>query len=215
MKERKIELKIVGLSSGPATGGTYALILKDIESSRRLPIVIGASEAHAIAIELEGYKTPRPLTHDLLKSTIETLGGTVVEVFINDLKDNTFYASIYIEQSGLTLEIDSRPSDAIALAVRLDIPIFTNEEIMELASFIPPNNEKSNPQSEYSSLNNQENDYFNEINEFDEHEEPSEPINEPNSIASLQNQLREALEKEDYERAAILRDKINRLSDLS
>ena len=99
---QKIQCEILGLSSSPSTGGAYAILLKEIEGIRRLPIIIGAFEAQAIALEIEGIKPPRPLTHDLLKQVIENLGGSVMEVIISELRENTFYAKILLEVSGFT-----------------------------------------------------------------------------------------------------------------
>ena len=103
----KTEVVVFGLSTTSTSSGGYALILKAINSNKRIPIIIGGAEAHAIALELEGYNVPRPLTHDLLKNVITTLGGEVIEVNIVDLRDNTFFANIIIEQSGLRIEIDA------------------------------------------------------------------------------------------------------------
>ena len=134
---QKVQCEILGLSSSPSTGGAYAILLKEIEGVRRLPIIIGAFEAQAIALEIEGIKPPRPLTHDLLKQIIDNLGGSVNEVIINELRENTFYAKIVLDVSGLTNEIDARPSDAIALSVRTQTPIYVAESVLETAGFIP------------------------------------------------------------------------------
>ncbi|MCU0344435.1 MAG: bifunctional nuclease family protein [Ignavibacterium sp.] len=125
----KVQCEILGLSTNPSTGGAYAILLKETGGSRRLPIIIGAFEAQAIALEMEGIKPPRPLTHDLLKTLVDNLGASVVEILVSELKENTFYAKIILEASGLTNEIDARPSDAIALAVRTYAPIFVNESV--------------------------------------------------------------------------------------
>ena len=125
----KIECEILGLSSSPQTGGAYALLLKEVYGDRRLPIIIGQFEAQAIALEIEGIRPPRPLTHDLMKNIVERLGATIVETLITDLKDNTFYAVVSAESAGVSNEIDSRPSDAIALAVRVNAPIYVNEKV--------------------------------------------------------------------------------------
>ena len=130
----KVQCEILGLSSSPATGGAYAILLKEMNGNRRLPIIIGAFEAQAIALEIEGIKPPRPLTHDLLKSVIDNLGASIIEVIIDELKENTFFAKIIIEVSALTNEIDARPSDAIALAVRAQSPIYATESVMESAA---------------------------------------------------------------------------------
>jgi len=123
----RIQVEIMGLSTSPSSGGAYALILKESSGQRRLPIIIGAFEAQSIALEMEGIKPPRPLTHDLMKNIIDTLGGELNDIFINELRDGTFYARLNFEGQ----EIDSRPSDAIALAVRLKAPIFVAETVME------------------------------------------------------------------------------------
>ncbi len=195
----KVQCEIVGLSSGPSTGGAYAILLKEIDGNRRLPIIIGHFEAQAIALEMEGIKPPRPMTHDLLKNIIDNLGGTVIEIFINELRENTFHAKIIIDVSGLTNEIDARPSDAMALAVRTDAPIYVAESVMEAASFIP----SDEPEQEVSES-------------FEENQEQRSSETRPRSkeaqIAALQEKLREAIEKEEYERAAKLRDDIKKLT---
>ncbi len=190
----RVQVEILGLSSSPSAGGAYALLLREVYGQRRLPIIIGQFEAQAIALELEGIKPPRPLTHDLLKTFVDTLGGTVIEITISELRDNTFYSKISIDISTLRNNIDARPSDAIALAVRASAPIFVSESVMKLASFIPSEGDKHD---EFSQATNKS---------FEK------PINKETKSASLQNQLREAIEKEDYERAAKLRDEIDSIN---
>lgn len=194
----KVQVEILGLSASPSAGGAYALLLKEVYGVRRLPIIIGSFEAQSIALELEGIKPPRPLTHDLLKNVIDHLGATLSEVIIDELRDNTFFAKIKIDISSLTHEIDSRPSDAIALAVRTGTPLFVSDEVMRLASFVPSAEEQI-----------EENADNPELAEKDS-KGPKHSTQETR-LAQLQNQLREAIEKEDYERAAKLRDEINRL----
>ena len=190
----KVQCEILGLSTNPSTGGAYAILLKEIEGARRLPIIIGAFEAQAIALEMEGIKPPRPLTHDLLKTMVDNLGANVVEIVVSELKENTFYAKIILEASGLTNEIDARPSDAIALAVRTYAPIFVNELVMSAAAFIP-SDETDIPGFETSDL-----------------QSDKRPLSKEAQLAALQDKLREALESEEFERAAKLRDDIKRLS---
>lgn len=113
------------------------VILKDPLSGRYLPIFIGPCEAEAIAVKLQNVSVERPLTHDLLKSVISELGGTVQHILVNDLRQDTFYAQIVVDQNGQTLTIDSRPSDAIALSVRLDVPIFVADSVMDRAGITP------------------------------------------------------------------------------
>ena len=191
----KVRCEILGLSTSPATGGAYAILLKEIEGVRRLPIIIGAFEAQAIALEIEGIKPPRPLTHDLLKQLVDNLGASVIEIIVNELKDNTFFAKIVLEVSGLTNEIDARPSDAIALAVRTYAPIYVSESVMESAAFVP----SEENESETNELN---------ISEFDD----KKPTTKEAQLAAMQDKLREALDNEEYERAAKLRDEIKRLT---
>jgi bifunctional DNase/RNase len=114
-----------------------AVLLKEVEQERQLPIFIHATEAEAIAAELEGYRPQRPLTHDLLKNCIAALGGELQYVLINDLRDNIFYAVLHVEQAHRTIDIDARPSDSIALAVRARVPIYVAEEVMDAAGVYP------------------------------------------------------------------------------
>jgi bifunctional DNase/RNase len=113
------------------------VVLKEAGSSRYLPIWIGPFEADAITIELQNVEVARPLTHDLLKSTIEKLGAEIVQVSITELKNDTFYAEVGLQVDGRRLEIDSRPSDAIALAVRSQVPVYVAEEVMDQAAITP------------------------------------------------------------------------------
>lgn len=192
---QKVQCEILGLSSSPSTGGAYAILLREIGASRRLPIIIGAFEAQAIALEIEGIKPPRPLTHDLLKQLIDNLGATIIEVIIDELRENTFFAKIVLEVSGLTNEVDARPSDAIALAVRARAPIYVSETVMEAAAFIPSEDAESDEEKK------------------SELKEPEEvPKTKEAQLAALQDKLRKAIETEEYERAAKIRDDIQKLS---
>lgn len=113
------------------------VMLKDTENDRYLPIWIGPCEADAITVELQDVEVARPLTHDLLKSIIDEMGGQMQHIKVNDLKDDVFYARLVVDVSGKELEIDSRPSDAIALAVRAGVPIFVDESVMDKAAIMP------------------------------------------------------------------------------
>ena len=126
------EMKIRGLLMDPSTNSPIVL-LKDIRGEAMLPIWVGPFEANAIASEIEKVAPQRPMTHDLLRNVINQFGGDVRRVIVTELKDNTFYAVIEIEHEGKRLIIDSRPSDAIALALRVDCPIFVREEVIELS----------------------------------------------------------------------------------
>lgn len=112
------------------------IILSDVEGKRILPIWVGFFEANAIALQMENVATPRPMTHDLMKNLIQGLNATVKKILVNNLSDNTFYALIFLEANGETLAIDSRPSDAIALALRMKSPIFVDEEVIKKAKSI-------------------------------------------------------------------------------
>lgn len=113
------------------------IILRETDRDRYLPIFIGPPEADAIAVELLGRTVSRPLTHDLLKVVIDSMGGRVSHVLVNDLRDDTFFARIIMDVNGEKLEVDSRPSDAIALAVRVKAPIFVNDSVMDQAGVVP------------------------------------------------------------------------------
>ena len=127
-----VEMKVEGLTLDPLTNMPI-IILKDLLSDKALPIWVGYFEANAIALEIEKINTPRPMTHDLLGTMISSLHAKVKHVLINDLKDNTFFAVISVVQNGSDMTIDSRPSDAIALALRTKSPIFVEEKVIEAA----------------------------------------------------------------------------------
>ncbi|MFQ5912905.1 MAG: bifunctional nuclease family protein [Nitrospinota bacterium] len=130
-----LEMKVKGLTLDPLTNMPI-VILKDVEEKKVLPIWVGIFEANAIALEMEQVSTPRPMTHDLIKNIIEGFKAQVARVVVNDLKDNTFYAVITINLNGTEVLIDSRPSDAIALALRVNAPIFVAEKVIEEARSI-------------------------------------------------------------------------------
>jgi uncharacterized protein len=132
----QIEMKIRGLMVDPSTNMPI-VILKDADSEALLPIWVGLYEANAIAIEIEKATAPRPLTHDLLKSMVDGLNGQVKRVVVSELKNDTFYAVIWMEQKGATVALDARPSDALALALRVDCPIFVEEEVLRTAKVLP------------------------------------------------------------------------------
>ncbi len=188
--EDKVQVEILGLSSSQASGGAYALILKETNGPRRLPIIIGAFEAQSIALEMEGIKPPRPLTHDLMKNIIDLLGGELIDILINELRDGTFFARINLD----TQEIDSRPSDAIAIAVRYGAPIFVAEKVMTEASFVSEGGEEEK---------------IIPPNAKPEQEEQTNP--QLSKLEQLEKRLDDAIAKEDYEKAAQLRDELKKL----
>lgn len=205
----KVRLEILGLSASPASNGAYALLLKEANGERRLPIIIGATEAQAIAVEIDRFKAPRPMTHDLIKSIIESFGGTVQEVTIVDLQDSTFYANITIE--GAPIDIDARPSDAIAIAVRFEAPIFILENILDEAGIQPEPSEDGEADGE------EDNELFDLINKAQEPEPEAEEedIDTTSQFSQLQSQLKKAIKDEDYEKAAQIRDQLQKYSDNS
>jgi bifunctional DNase/RNase len=131
-----IEMKIRGLMVDPSTNAPI-IILKDVAGDAVLPIWVGLYEANAIALEVEKASTPRPMTHDLLKNLIHGLNAEVQRIVVTELRDDTFYAVIWMEQNGESVTLDARPSDAIALALRADCPIYVSEEVLKIAKVIP------------------------------------------------------------------------------
>ena len=136
-----IKMTVRGIALDPLTNMPI-IILKDADDKRALPIWVGIFEANAIALELEKISTPRPMTHDLIKNILDGLGASVQQVVVNDLKDNTFFAVIEISVNGNVVNIDSRPSDAIALALRVNAPIFVTEKVVTKAKTIEVSEEK-------------------------------------------------------------------------
>ena len=205
-----IQVDIFGLSLTPSiSGGGYAIILKEVAGNRRLPIIIGQYEAQSIALELEGIKPPRPLTHDLLKEVIETFGYSVNYIIINELRDSTFYAKIKFDSSSVE-ELDARPSDAIAIALKFSAPIYVNSEIMDEVGFIPDYDEQVLPKQEAS-------EFEQSSAESNVEQKKSKPVETKNlstkekKLLQLRSELEEAITKEDYEKAAQLRDEIKKM----
>ncbi len=126
----EVEMKIRGLMMDPVTNMPI-VVLKDVQGQAILPIWVGVYEANAIALEIEKVQTPRPMTHDLLRNVLLGLEVRVQKIVVNDLKDDTFYAMIWVEREGQMMTIDSRPSDALALALRMDCPIFVDEAVLK------------------------------------------------------------------------------------
>jgi bifunctional DNase/RNase len=195
----RVLVDILGLSTNPASGGAYALILREVDGNRRLPIIIGQAEAQSIALEMEGIKPPRPLTHDLMKNIITAFGSELTDVVIDDLRDGTFYAKLSIDSQ----LIDSRPSDAIALAVRYGAQIFVSSTVMEEAAFVPE--EEDDEQKGQKEQKDQPGAVPRPA------QAPKEQPPKMTRLEQLHQQLKEAIEKEDYEKAAALRDDIRRL----
>lgn len=214
--QNKIRLDIIGLSSSHSQIGHYALVLGESEGNRRLPIIIGGAEAQAIALELENIKTNRPMTHDLIYNLSTHFGLNLIEVVINDLNEGIFYAKLIMEFEGNIHEIDSRPSDAVALGVRFKVPIYSNESVLSEAGIIIDEEEGEENQKKISGDSSEFS--LAEIEQSDPIEEEDTPPNPPSSktsnkgkINQLQKKLGDALAKEDYEAAARIRDEIKKL----
>jgi hypothetical protein len=191
----RVLVDILGLSTNPASGGAYALILREVQGNRRLPIIIGQAEAQSIALEMEGIKPPRPLTHDLMKNIISAFGGELADVVIDDLRDGTFFAKLNIDNQ----QIDSRPSDAIALAVRYGVQIYVATSVMDEASFIPEEEDEDQPPPAARQPKQKP-------------QSKTQPATtKKDRLEQLYQQLKEAIEKENYEKAAHIRDEIRKL----
>ncbi len=199
----RVQVEILGISTSPSTSGAYALILRETAGLRRIPIIIGGFEAQAIALEMEGIKPPRPLTHDLIKTLVESLGGTITEVSIHELRDGTFFASLHLSAEQ---EIDARPSDAIALAIRFGVPIWVAESVMNEAGFVPEEGE-----DELEEPEEEEELSLAERLSGKSEEKPAKPAKPLTPLDQLNQQLADAIRKEEYERAAKLRDDIQKL----
>ncbi|WP_210465174.1 MULTISPECIES: bifunctional nuclease family protein [Rufibacter] len=200
---KKIELEILGLSSSQSQSGSFALVLGEKEGSRRLPIIIGMFEAQSIAIQIEKINPTRPLTHDLFKSFAQQMEVSVQEIMISDLKEGVFFSKIVCTDGEKEFELDARPSDAIAIGLRFGVPIYTVESVLSEAGIILSDMEE----------------------EEDEEETDEIPTSASTSVSTsgsgkgnlkevsvdeLNTMLNEALEKEDYERAAKIRDELNK-----
>lgn len=189
----KIKLDILGLSNSQSQSGAYALILTESEGKRRLPIIIGAFEAQSIALELEGLKPPRPLTHDLFLNFAKAFEIDLKEIFIYKLEDGVFHSMLICNQNGVEVEIDSRTSDAIALALRFRCPVFTSPEILDKSGILlePEPDKIEEPGPKKSS---------------------SKPKNklQSKSLDELQKMLEDAIANEDYETASLINDEIKR-----
>jgi len=195
----KIKLEIVGLSYSQTQSGAYALVLSEAEGKRRLPIIIGGFEAQAIAIELEKMVPTRPLTHDLFKNFAQAFEINVKEVVIYNLVEGIFYSKLVCEQNGETLEIDARTSDAIAIGVRFNCPVYTYETILSSAGIMLDENEG-------------EEDFIAESMEEESTEKSSNSL-ESLTDEELNKQMQDAVENEDYELASKIRDELNRRSN--
>ncbi|HDZ42006.1 MAG TPA: hypothetical protein ENH59_10070 [Bacteroidetes bacterium] len=193
---KKIKLNVLGISYSQTQSGAYALVLSEVNGDRRLPIIIGGFEAQAIVIKLENLNPPRPLTHDLFRNFSELMKADLKEVFIHKLEEGVFYSQLVIKKDGKEILMDSRTSDAVALALRFNCPIFIDEEIMDKAGIVIKENEYENI-------------------EGDEKKQARPPKASPPGLAEmtlseLKLKLDEAIKAEDYEKAAFIKDEIDK-----
>jgi bifunctional DNase/RNase len=188
---KKIELEIVALSHSITQTHSYAVVLGEVNGLRRLPIVIGGFEAQAIAVALERMQPSRPLTHDLMKNFMMAFNIDLHEIIINDLQEGIFYSKLICSSDKDTVEIDSRTSDAVALAVRFGCPIYTYDNILDSAGILMEEDDKKKKV-------------------VVSHEDEGSDNLQKLSLAELESLLNEVLEHEDYIKAASIRDEINR-----
>ncbi len=193
----RIKLNVLGISYSQTQTGAYALVLSEEEGERRIPIIIGGFEAQAIAIQLEGLKPPRPLTHDLFLNFSISFGIKLKEVMIYKLEEGVFYAQLVCNNGGKDITIDARTSDAIALALRFKCPIYTSEEIIQKSGIVidienEPGEAEGNTQTTTAEAAEEKSSYTDY------------------SLEELEEMLDEAVNKEAYEKASLIRDEIQR-----
>lgn len=192
---KKIELQVMAISRSVTQSANYAVVLGELSGPRRLPVIIGSTEAQAIAIAIEGMQGQRPLTHDLFKNTLETLRTELREVIISDLREGIFFARLVLDRDGEIIEVDSRTSDALALATRFDCPIYTYNNILESAGIVLEGDEEAG-EDEMETVERQSEDRKENLSSF--------------NVGELNHMLEEVLSQENYERAAEIRDELNR-----
>lgn len=199
----KFKFEILGITTSHSNIGSYTLVLEETGGKRRLPIVIGGVEAQAIMLEIEKIKPHRPMTHDLMFNICDTFGVDLIEIDIVEVKEAVFFARMKFSKGGEEKEIDARPSDAIALAVRFNVPIYVFDSVVQEAGIDMRNDSTSpadtviNPPPQVPSVP-------------DKAPEPSKA----EKLAILKKKMEEAIHNEDYEKAAALRDQINQLENL-
>ena len=197
----KVRLEILGLSASNSQSGSFALVLGEELGNRRIPIIIGMFEAQAIAVEMEDITSNRPMTHDLFKSLASSFDIELLEVAISNLKEGVFYARLVCQQkdTGKQLEIDARPSDAIAIALRFSAPIYAYESVMQEAGIV-----LSDEEEEASGIKQAK------AQQSPEPEQPTSTSISSLSDDKLEQMIQEAIDAEDYEKAAKIRDELNR-----
>ena len=184
MNKKKIELQVLNISNSQAQAGAYAMVLGEINGPRQLPVIIGSAEAQSMMIEMRGIVPPRPLTHTLFASVLKVLGANLLRVLIYKVDNGVFYSYLYMKAEETILRIDARTSDAVALALRMDAPIFVYDDILEAECL----------KTEHSITPTQQTD---------------DAASRKKTLKQLKEALQNAIDAEDYERAAQLRDIIN------
>ncbi|NSW44583.1 MAG: bifunctional nuclease family protein [Bacteroidales bacterium] len=190
---KKIKLNVVGLSYSETHSGAYALVLQEENGSRRIPIIIGSFEAQAIAIQLEKLKPPRPLTHDLFVMFASAFKVDLLEVNIYKLEEGIFYSNLILQKDDEQVEIDSRTSDAIALALRFECPIYTTQDILDKAGILLTFEEEKDEENQIAENDNNRPSFYSKY-----------------TIDELEEMLNKAIENEEYEKASSIRDELAR-----
>ncbi len=208
---KRKELKILGLSYSQSQIGSYVIVLAEKKGKKKLPIIIKPNEAQRIALEIEGIKPPRPLTHDIIKQMSDAYGLDVQEVFIHALLEGVFYTKIHLSNGIEEVEIECSPGDGLALSSLFKCPIYVASSILESAGIVM-NDDGSVPKDEITDIEDEIEDYFDDEDEFD-----SLIDNGRNerivSIEDLERMMEDAIANEEYEIAAELRDRIQMLKD--
>jgi len=204
-----VKLNVIGLTYSQTQSAAYALVLGEENGTRRIPIVIGSTEAQSIAMHLQGLTPTRPLTHDLFITLMRAYNISLVRVVIYKMEKEVFYSElIFVDKDGLEIKIDSRTSDAVALAVRYQSPIFTTEEIMSATSVFFEDDTSDSDYNEGDNDNDVENE--SELNQEFEMELDNYELLDDTELEEL---LEKAIKDEDYEKALVLRDEIKRRSE--
>lgn len=190
----KIELRVMAISRSVTQSLNYAVVLGELNGPRRLPVIIGSTEAQAIAIAIEGMSGPRPMTHDLFKNTLETLRTDLREIIISDIKEGIFYARLVLDRDGEIIEVDSRTSDALALATRFDCPIYTYELILQNAGIVLEGEGEEEDLQMQDVSDGPGGNRGDNLSSY--------------TVGELNTMLEDVLNEENYERAAQIRDEI-------
>ncbi len=197
----RIKLNVLGISYSQTQTGAYALVLTEDKGERRIPIIIGGFEAQAIAIQLEGLKPPRPLTHDLFLNFANLFEINLIEVNIYKLEEGVFYSKLICNNGGENIEIDARTSDAIALALRFKCPMYTTEEILQKSGIVIDIQQKDDKKFTKSETTDIENEIKSTSVDYSKYKKLD--------VDSLEELLAEAVKNEEYEKASIIQNEIN------